>query len=211
MHTRDRLLDMAERLFSRKGIEAVSLRELKDKAGVNIAAVHYHFGGRRELIHAVLERRVTPLNAARVRLLEAVEAGHPPAPAPLPLEEVLHAFVGPVFELLEKRPQAAWLIACVQNSYDDELRKFHLGLFAPLVARFQSAFVRALPPMPPEAGWSRMQFVWGSMIYMMTRKQRRDTIGEGVPRELPAAELAATWVAFCAAGLRSGGAPRPNH
>lgn len=172
---------------------------------MNVAAVHYHFGGRKELIRAVLKRRTGPLNEARIKLLEELEARYP-GPAPIPLEAVLRAFVTPVFELLESCPRAAWLLAHVHMSYDDSLRKFGFEQFAPLVMRFHPAFVRALPSMGPELGWARMQFMWGSMIYMMVREQRRGTLGPVVPAELGTARLVETWVAFCAAGLRSGAA-----
>lgn len=180
------------------------MRQIQEKAGVNVAAVHYHFGSRDDLIRAVLLRRAVPLNAKRVALLEALEAAHP-APAPLVLEDVLRAFVTPVFELLEAEPNAAWLMAHVHTSYDDKLRKWYFDLFAPLVLRFQPAYMRALPALPPAVGWARMQFVWGTMMYMLVRTQRSRTLGTSAPPELPVAGLVDEWVAFCAAGLRAGG------
>ena len=201
--TAEHILRTAENLFARHGVEAVSVRQIQEKAGVNVAAVHYHFGSRADLIRAVLRRRVEPLNARRIALLEVLEAAHP-APAPLALEDVLRAFVTPVFELLEEEPNAAWLMAHVHTTYDDKLRKWYFELFAPLVLRFQPAYLRALPALAPAVGWARMQFVWGSMMYLLVRAQRSRTLGASAPPELPAAALIDEWVAFCAAGLRAG-------
>ncbi len=41
--TVDRILDTAEVLFAQKGFAETSLRAITSKAGVNLAAVNYHF------------------------------------------------------------------------------------------------------------------------------------------------------------------------
>lgn len=43
--TRQRLIDAAGPLFAAKGVEATSVRDITERAGVNVAAVHYHFRG----------------------------------------------------------------------------------------------------------------------------------------------------------------------
>ena len=52
VETRDRILEAAERLFERSGPELTSVRSITAEAGVNVAAVHYHFGSRRDLLIA---------------------------------------------------------------------------------------------------------------------------------------------------------------
>lgn len=47
--TRQALLDAAQTLFAERGFDAVATRELAARAGANIAAISYHFGGKREL------------------------------------------------------------------------------------------------------------------------------------------------------------------
>ena len=59
--TRDRLLDVAERLFAEHGFDAVSLRAITTDAGANLAAVNYYFGSKEALIEAVVARLVEPL------------------------------------------------------------------------------------------------------------------------------------------------------
>ena len=60
MTTKDRILDAAERLFASDGIEATSLRAITTEAGVNLAAVNYHFQSKEALVQAVIARRVGP-------------------------------------------------------------------------------------------------------------------------------------------------------
>ena len=54
--TRKALLDAAEELLISKGLSEITTRKVADKAGVNQALIHYHFGTMEELLLAVLER-----------------------------------------------------------------------------------------------------------------------------------------------------------
>src|SRR6476659_10543678 len=54
--TRDKLLRAALHLFARQGLD-VPLREINELAGQrNASALHYHFGGRAELVQAIIDR-----------------------------------------------------------------------------------------------------------------------------------------------------------
>src|SRR5579859_4078456 len=98
MTTKDRILDAAERLFAHKGIEATSLRTITAEAGVNLAAVNYHFQSKEALMHAVIARRLDPINQRRLAMLDAYEAEA--AGAPVPLNQLLEAMLRPIFEML---------------------------------------------------------------------------------------------------------------
>ncbi|HKE02159.1 MAG TPA: CerR family C-terminal domain-containing protein [Planctomycetota bacterium] len=52
--TRQRLLDSAGEVFASRGFRAATVREICSRAGANVAAVNYHFGGKEELYAAVL-------------------------------------------------------------------------------------------------------------------------------------------------------------
>ncbi|MFW5829861.1 MAG: TetR family transcriptional regulator, partial [Planctomycetota bacterium] len=67
--TRERLLDAAEACFAEIGFHAASVRMITERAGANLAAVHYHFGGKNGLIEAVITRRIGPVQAERLRRL----------------------------------------------------------------------------------------------------------------------------------------------
>jgi AcrR family transcriptional regulator len=57
---RERLLEAALTCFSRQGIAATPLRAIAAEAGVNPALLHYYFGDKAQLQHAVIEERVMP-------------------------------------------------------------------------------------------------------------------------------------------------------
>lgn len=71
--TRSKILDTAEKLFANNGVASVSLREINAAAGVSPSVLHYHFGGRDELIAMLLERRLPALNAARSAMLQELQ------------------------------------------------------------------------------------------------------------------------------------------
>src|SRR5881394_149494 len=95
--TKTRILDAAESLFMEHGFEATSLRQLTAAAGVNLAAVNYHFGSKEELFQAVLTRRLDPMNHERIELLARLErdAGD----KPIACERILAAMLTPALRL----------------------------------------------------------------------------------------------------------------
>lgn len=54
--TKDRILCAARKLFALKGFEGASVRDIAKEGGVNIAALNYHFQGKLNLFHEVLDR-----------------------------------------------------------------------------------------------------------------------------------------------------------
>src|SRR3546814_17956189 len=102
--TREIILDTAEALFARQGHDGTSMRQITSEAGVNLAAVTYHFGSKEALVQAVLKRRLSILNQERLRLLDhhAAEAGRDP----LTPSQILDAFFGPLLPLAA-RPDPA--------------------------------------------------------------------------------------------------------
>jgi AcrR family transcriptional regulator len=92
--TRKRILKHAERLFAKSGIDAVSIRDITDAAGVNSAAIHYHFGSKSGLVEALLARWAGELVERRGKLLDRIEAQPEVA-----LRDVVDVLVWPMIEL----------------------------------------------------------------------------------------------------------------
>jgi TetR/AcrR family transcriptional regulator, regulator of cefoperazone and chloramphenicol sensitivity len=83
--TRERLLATAEKLFAERGFSKVTIREICKAARANVAAVNYHFNGKKglydEVVRAAIKTMQTTTEAIR-------EAGSGRAPA-----EQLSAYV----------------------------------------------------------------------------------------------------------------------
>src|SRR5690242_20430093 len=89
--TKHKILESAERLIAEQGYNATSLRQVIGEAGVNLAAVHYHFGSKEELLDALVMRKAGPVNVKRLALLDAIV--EETAGSPAPVEKVLEAFL----------------------------------------------------------------------------------------------------------------------
>jgi AcrR family transcriptional regulator len=70
--TRERLLQVADRLFYGEGIRAVGIDRLLAESGVAKASLYQHFASKDALIAAYLHRRIDEANAPLDQLLEAV-------------------------------------------------------------------------------------------------------------------------------------------
>lgn len=71
--TRVMLMEVAERLFATRGIEAVTLREIQQAAGQsNTSVIRYHFGSRDGLIRALISYRQASLGADRREMLTSM-------------------------------------------------------------------------------------------------------------------------------------------
>ena len=168
--TRNRILDVAERLFGERGFPATSLRDITTEAGVNVASVNYHFGSKEALLAEVLERRLKPINERRLELLDTVEAqagGGPPE-----LEAVVRAFLSPPFhsqrEWGEKGPSFLRLVGRIHSETNEEFRATFVKQFDTVFKRFTAALQRALPNLNDgDVSW-RMLFMVGSMAFTMS-------------------------------------------
>ncbi|MCC6763965.1 MAG: CerR family C-terminal domain-containing protein [Deltaproteobacteria bacterium] len=65
--TSDRLLDAAVELFAQRGFHGTSIRDIAERAGVNVAASHYHFGSKEGLYLAVLRAQFAEVRAELAR------------------------------------------------------------------------------------------------------------------------------------------------
>ncbi len=57
------ILEATERLVAGRGFESVSLRDITNEAGVNVAAVNYHFGSKEKLFEEIQCRYIEPVRA----------------------------------------------------------------------------------------------------------------------------------------------------
>jgi AcrR family transcriptional regulator len=200
--TKARLLDVAEELFGDQGLDRVSIRDITDAAEANLGAVNYHFGSKENLIEEVFIRRLAPLNKARLAALDAVESS---ASGKVPkVEEILEAFIRPAATccVASSGSGAAFsrLFGRCLAEPKPEIEAFLRKQFAPLAARFETAFMKALPHLSREDVFWRMKFTFGALHHWLLTREKflplaaGKTSTEGQIQKL---------VAFTAAGFRS--------
>lgn len=204
--TKSRIIDAAEQLFMEHGFEATSLRSLTAAAGVNLAAVNYHFGSKEELFQAVLTRRLDPMNQERIDLLERLEreAGE----RPIACEKILSAMLIPALRLArdEKRGGKNFL-RLLGRAYADPapfIRHFLSGQYADMIGRFKEAFLKALPHLTRQELTWRLHFVMGALSYTLAGTDVLKLIAHALPSEKDNDELLLQRLApFLVAGLKA--------
>ncbi len=202
--TRTRILDAAEELFMQHGFEGTSMRLLTAKAGVNLAAMNYHFGSKDALIEAVFRRRLDPMNQARLAELEKVEAqARPPAS-----EEIIRAFLSPTLRLVEDAKGGGRnFIRLLGRTYTEPakaIRQLIGQMYAPIMDRYKDALERALPHMPREEIVWRMHFMFGTLAYTLAATDTVQLIAGCKPEDrYDARLLEERLTAFLHAGLNA--------
>jgi AcrR family transcriptional regulator len=192
--TKGRILDTAEKLFGINGFESVSLRDITTGAEVNLAAVNYHFQSKDALIDAVIARRIAPVNARRMELLDA--AGPTAC-----VETILEAFLRPVFEKqIHAMVPLMGRVLSNPDMFVDRLFKVHL---APVSQRFMTAFAAALPGLQTaDIAW-RMHFSVGVMTHTLLWGNVFPRITNGLCTVDDREALLQRTVQFLAAGFRT--------
>lgn len=162
--TRERILATAERLFAEAGIAATSLRTITAAAGVNLAAVNYHFGSKDALVEAVYRRHLEPLNAARLRNLERLESAA--GGRPLDVETIVRAFVEPLMEQARTPDRGVVLTRLLAQSLHEAagyVERFYARENDEVLQRYRDAMQRAIPVLSPEEICWRLNFMLGTL------------------------------------------------
>ncbi len=145
--TRRRILTVAERLFAQRGLDAVSVRDITEAAKANTAAIHYHFGSKRKLVVAILERRAGELAERRGVLLDKVESDSNPE-----LRDVIEAMVLPSADMVaDKRAGGRHYIGFLAGvTSHPEYMPLVNRVYDPTVSRYLAALERLTPHLPPD-------------------------------------------------------------
>ena len=201
--TRTRILDAAEELFMQHGFEGTSMRHLTSRAGVNLAAVNYHFGSKQALIEAVFRRRLDPMNLERIAELERLESANNLSP-----EAIIRAFLLPSLRLVEDAKGGGRnFIRLLGRTYSEpakEIRALIGQMYAPAMERYKKALERALPQMPDDELVWRMHFMFGTLAYTLAATDTVQLIAGCKPEDrYDARLLEERLTAFLTAGLHA--------
>ncbi len=210
--TRERILDAAEALFSRHGFQSVSVRQITGEAGVNVAAVNYHFGSREALISEVLSRVLDPINRERLRLLDVFEAEA--GGEPVPVERIVEAAFRPVVmdmsSLHEDASRVLRLHGQCLSERSEHFPETLRRIFQTVTDRFVAAFRRTLPDLNEEDIYWRMHFAGGTLLYALTQSDRLVAMSGGRVEATEPEETMAQLLAWTVAGMSADAARKPG-
>lgn len=204
--TRERLIEVAERLFSERGFAATSVRHITAEAGCNLAAVNYHFGGKDQLYEEVFRRR---LGATREQRLESIrrtiaEAGGSPSLEAL-LRSFALAFLEPFMTTDEGRQ---WHRLMRRELHEPHLPQgmFVGGVITPVYEELAAALVRVCPGLDLETARYCTYSVVGQLVQLLrVERYAEEASFERAPR-VSLADLIDHVVLFSTAGVRAAAA-----
>lgn len=143
--TRERLLEAAGPIFAAKGFEATNVREISQQAGVNLAAINYHFGTKNQFYVETIRHAVQSLLAEVPWSELDSPPGTPPEDA---LRRFLHGFVRRLFTRTARRWCHALIMREMQHPTDAAM-EFIREVVRPSFARLQAILDRMVPADTP--------------------------------------------------------------
>jgi len=168
--TVDDLLNVAEQLFARHGVEQVALTKIVGSSRQkNRSALHYHFGSREGVLKAVLDRRLKHINALRLATLDRpTRCGD--------LARVIRALVEPLCMVALNEPWGADYISILaQVSFHPTLLGESVLDDANLssVRRCKKLVIEALPAIRPATLNRRFRWLTDSVVLAVARWARK--------------------------------------
>jgi len=158
--TRTRLLEAGLDQFGRVGFEGANIRAIAAAAGANIAAINYHFGGKRGLYLAVANHIVEGISGAIGPIAaETIAIAAKPRLAPAEARAALEQFVRTAGRLLATSPRAERWARFILREQLDPTDAFEI-IYNSIMGRMHrtlTALVAAVLELDPESEQARLE------------------------------------------------------
>lgn len=202
LDTKTKILDAAEKLIIELGQEKASLRKITEEAGVNVAAINYHFGSKNNMISALIARLLNPLVDELLHGLEQIMAdASPDLPS---LEAILKCHLVPLLQFSIHHPDYENMFTRLIKSYDDEnIFKNQMRQITQKTTRYYGdCLVKVLPDLSEHTVLQRLAIFKNMAIGIMygdcIMEESLDVLGLDGNRERLLEEM----IKFAAAGFR---------
>lgn len=175
----EQILDAAEYLFSKRGLDGVTLRDVAQRVGIHTTLLHYYFKDKTNLFEAVFARRAGVTSGRRMVALEQYEAEAGDNPT---VEGALHAFLDTDLDLYYQggEPWMNYAAFCARVSNTPEGAALMDQHFDPVVLKLLQILKRALPDYSEEDIFWGYHFVSGALMNTLGRTGRIDRLSAGV-------------------------------
>lgn len=168
--TKKKILEMSEKLFVEQGYSNTSLRQITTKANVNLASVNYHFGDKKTLVRAILNRYLVKLMPELHQQLIALNQKDS-----FTVEEVLSSVKMPLVGLNELQPNGMGrFLLLVANGYSDiqgHLRWFIVTQYGKTLSLFTESILKANPAINREQLFWKLHFSLGAFVFASASSQ----------------------------------------
>ncbi|WED22991.1 TetR family transcriptional regulator [Vibrio sp. JC009] len=168
--TKDKILDVAEVLFAEKGFNDTSLRAITSEAKVNLASVNYHFGDKKTLVRAVIDRYLEAFMPAVGD--ELVQLNRQDSYS---MKEVFESLRLPLLRLDEIHANgASRFMLLIGRGYTDvqgHLRWFITTRYSDVLNLFTESIKKANPNLSSSDLFWRLHFTLGTCVFTMGSSQ----------------------------------------
>ncbi|HRO67842.1 MAG TPA: TetR family transcriptional regulator [Pseudobdellovibrionaceae bacterium] len=139
---RDKIMNVARRLFAEYGLEGVSVRDISKEAGLNVSLVSYYFGGKEGLYSTILETHAREVQRSLLAVLAPFrENEHLTKES---FHSVIESFVRNMVEMRLQIPEMSLIIQRERFSGLPHARKNHEEIFGPLNIEFDAFMKTAI-------------------------------------------------------------------
>ncbi|CAM3036047.1 MULTISPECIES: TetR/AcrR family transcriptional regulator [Vibrio] len=175
--TKEKILDVAEGLFAEQGFNDTSLRTITGKAGVNLASVNYHFGDKKTLVRAVLNRYLEAFMPEVHKALIALNQRESYS-----MEEVFESLREPLKNLNKVSTHGtSRFMLLIGRGYTDvqgHLRWFITTRYQDVLKLFTDSVMKANPELTRETLFWRLHFTLGTCVFTMASSKALAEIAE---------------------------------
>jgi AcrR family transcriptional regulator len=169
--TRRRLLDATRVLLAERGEDAVTLRDITQRACANVAAASYHFGSLAALRRAAIQEAIGTL-------IEGQIAGYRALDDDATVEQIAAAFAEPLIAAFTNpgcaQQASLRIMARVTRDPPPELEEWMRATIARADAELLPHLRRALPGLTEYELRFRLQCAFGILYYLIKGRMRVD-------------------------------------
>ncbi len=197
---REKILDVAEEFFREGSFVDVSVRDLTEKAGVNVASVNYHFGSKRKLYLEVLRRIFASFAQMKITKL-GQEFPQDKAPD---LRKLIETYVGIYLgseEALQRTQGFLSLIARELSDDSDAMELLMEELVIPVNALMKQAIHKARPQMDEKHIALCLSSITGQAFHFARCPAAIQSLTGETPSETQPGDLAKHIVEFSLRGI----------
>lgn len=202
---REKILDVAEKVFAESGFEGASIRAIVNAAKVNLAAVYYYFDSKEGLMAAVLDRRFGYLYKEQREQLKKIQE----SPQDYTLEQIIEAMISTPLKVADKdissgkiqivRKLIGRMVTEPNRTIQEMLRRRHKEL--------RDGFINLIHKKVPhltmvDLQW-RIEFIWGALAFLMCNPQKLEYMSGSVCNPADTETALKQMVQFFCAGLRA--------
>lgn len=169
--TVERILHSATILFAERGFAETSLRTITGMADVNLAAVNYHFGSKKELIQAVFYRFLAPFCRELDKELDKLEKSCPEGESPA-VEDLLTCIFNTLLvatEEIHEDPQIFMrLLSLAYTQSQEHLRHYIVATFGSTYSRCVGLIHKVCPELNTVEFYWRLYFMLGAAVFTLS-------------------------------------------